>query len=70
MCLIYKHSFSIYLSRMVKLGQAPIDEAKFSVFVIDHYVVRFDIPVHDAHAVTVVQSLQQLVKIAPSKKKS
>ena len=50
---------------MVKLGQAPIDEAKFSVFVIDHYVVRFDIPVHDAHAVTVVQGPQQLVQISP-----
>jgi hypothetical protein len=33
------------------------------VFVIDHDVVRFDVPVHDAQAVAVVQSLQELVQV-------
>ena len=29
------------------------------------YVVRFDVPMHDAHAVAVVQGLQELVQIIP-----
>ena len=50
---------------MVELGQAPVDEPELSVFVIDHDVVRFDVPVHDPHAVAVVQSLEKLVQVVP-----
>ena len=50
---------------MVELGQAPVDESEFAVFVIDHHIVRLDVPVHDAQAVTVVQGLQELVQVEP-----
>ena len=33
---------------------------------VDHDVVWLDVTVHDPHAVTVVQSLQQLMKIKPN----
>ena len=53
------------ITRVIKLGQAPIDESEFAVFVIDHHVVRLDVAVHDAQAVAVVQRLQQLVQVEP-----
>ena len=31
---------------------------------VDHDVVRLDVPVHDAHAVAVVEGPQQLVEVA------
>ena len=48
---------------MIELGQAPVNEPQAPVLVIDHHVVRLDVPVHDPHAVAVVQSPQQLVQI-------
>lgn len=35
----------------------------FSILVIDHYIVRFDISVHDTHAMTVVKCSQQLIQV-------
>ena len=50
---------------MVKLCQSPVNQSQPPVFVINHHVVRLNVSVHDAHAVTVVQCTQQLVQIAP-----
>ena len=50
---------------MVELGQPPVNEPQSPVLVVDHDVVRLHVPVHDAHAVTVVQGTQQLVQIEP-----
>ena len=30
---------------------------------IDHDVVRFDVPVHDSHAVAIVESTEELVEV-------
>ena len=32
---------------------------------VDHDVVRLDVPVHDAHAVAVIESLQMLIQVVP-----
>lgn len=39
--------------------------AHLPLLMVDHNVVRLDITVHDAFAVTVVQSLQQLEDVVP-----
>ena len=52
---------------MIELSQAPVNEPQPPVLVIDHHVVRLDVSVHDPHAVTVVQSPQQLVQIKSEK---
>ena len=28
-----------------------------SVFMVNHYIVRLDVPMHDSHAVAIIQSL-------------
>ena len=48
---------------MVEFGQAPINEPELSVLVVNHNVVGLDVPVHDSHAVAVVQGLQELVEV-------
>ena len=50
---------------MVEFCETPIDESQLSVFVIDHHVVGLHVAVHDAHAVAVVEGLQQLVQVKP-----
>ena len=57
------HSNVVLLTRMIELGQAPVDESKLSVLVIDHDVVGLDVAVHDAEAVAIVECLQQLVQV-------
>ncbi len=52
---------------MIELSQAPVNEPQPPVLVIDHHVVGLDVSVHDPHAVTVVQSPQQLVQIKSEK---
>ena len=49
---------------MVELCQPPVNEPESPVFVVYHDIVRLDIPVHDAHAVAVVQGSQQLIEVA------
>ena len=49
---------------MVELCQAPVNEPEPSVLVVNHDVVRFHVPMHDPHAVAVVQGPQQLVQVA------
>ena len=43
---------------MVEFSQAPVNEAKFSICVINHYVVWFDVTMHDALRVAVVKCLK------------
>ena len=50
---------------MVELRQAPVDQSQSPVLVVDHHVVWLHVPVHNAHAVAVVQGPQQLVQISP-----
>ena len=48
------NSHIVLLVRVVKLGEAPIDEPQLSVSVVDAHVVRFHVAVHDAHGVAEV----------------
>ena len=59
------HPHVVLLAGVVELGQPPVYEPQSPILVVDHDVVRLHVPVHDAHAVTVVQGTQQLVQIEP-----
>ena len=48
---------------MVEFGQTPINESKFTIFVIDHNIVGLHVSMHNAHTVTIVEGFQQLVKV-------
>ena len=50
---------------MVELSKTPINETQFTLLVINHHIVRLHIAVHDAHGVTILESLQQLVNVVP-----
>uniref|UniRef100_A0AAG5D8W7 Secreted protein n=1 Tax=Anopheles atroparvus TaxID=41427 RepID=A0AAG5D8W7_ANOAO len=58
-------AYVVLLPGVVELGQAPVDQTQLAVLVIDHHVMGLHVAVHDAHAVAVVQCLQQLVQIVP-----
>ena len=53
---------------MIELCQPPVNEAQSPVLVVNHDIMRLDIPVHDTHTVTVVQCPQQLVQVKPENK--
>ena len=53
---------------MVELGEAPVDQTELPVLMVDHDVVGLHVSVHDAHAVTVVERLQEFVKVVPDGK--
>ena len=55
MAYMCKHT-RIYMYNVQTLTDLPVT-------VINHDVVRFDVPVHDTHTVTVVQCPQQFVEI-------
>lgn len=57
------HTHVVLGRRVVELSQAPVDQAQLSVFVVDHNVVRLDIAMHNALAMTKVQRLQQLQNV-------
>mmetsp|Transcript_12226 Transcript_12226/g.22110 ORF Transcript_12226/g.22110 Transcript_12226/m.22110 type:complete len:371 (+) Transcript_12226:309-1421(+) len=46
--------------RMVKLGQTPINQPQLPLLVIDHHIVRLDIPMHHPIGMTIIQSLEKL----------
>ena len=48
---------------MIKFSEAPINESKLFVIMINHDVVWLDISVHDASAVTEVECLEHLVDV-------
>lgn len=43
---------------MIELGQTPVYQAKFSKFMIYHYIMGLDISMHNALRMAVIQSLQ------------
>ena len=57
------YSNVVLLARVIELGEAPIDQTQLPILVINHHVVWLDIPVHDAHAVAVVQGLEEFVQV-------
>ena len=48
-----------------KKDRAGARAAYFSVLMVDHNVMRLHVAVHDALAVTVVQSLEELKNVVP-----
>ena len=48
---------------MVELREAPINQSKLALLVVDHDVVRLDVSVHDAVRVAVVQGLEELENV-------
>lgn len=57
------NAYVVFLTGVVKLGQAPVDEPQLPVLVVDHDVVGLHVPVHDAHTVAVIERLEQLVQV-------
>lgn len=53
----------VLLARVVELCETPVNESEFPILVIDHHIVWLDVPMHDAHAVAVVQGLEELVQV-------
>mmetsp|Transcript_3756 Transcript_3756/g.11185 ORF Transcript_3756/g.11185 Transcript_3756/m.11185 type:complete len:223 (+) Transcript_3756:676-1344(+) len=53
----------VLLVRVVKLSQPPVDDAELTLLVVNNNVVGLDVPVHDAIAVSIVESLQHLVHV-------
>mmetsp|Transcript_51395 Transcript_51395/g.111835 ORF Transcript_51395/g.111835 Transcript_51395/m.111835 type:complete len:285 (-) Transcript_51395:240-1094(-) len=49
--------------RVVKLGEAPVDQAQLALLVVDHDVVRLHVAVHDAVGMAVLERLEQLVDV-------
>lgn len=48
---------------VIELSQTPVNKPKLPIFVVNHDVVWLDVPVHDAHAVTIVEGLKQFVQV-------
>ena len=48
------------LTRVIELGQPPVDQPQLPLLVVDHHVVRLYISVHDAISVAEVQRFEQL----------
>mmetsp|Transcript_10761 Transcript_10761/g.16051 ORF Transcript_10761/g.16051 Transcript_10761/m.16051 type:complete len:226 (+) Transcript_10761:492-1169(+) len=57
------HPDIVLPSGVIELSQPPIDQPQHFLGMIDHHIVRLNISVHDAVAVTVVQRFQQLKHI-------
>lgn len=51
--------------RMIELRQTPINQPQFPALVINHNIMRLDIPMHDPLAMTKVQCLEQLIDVIP-----
>ena len=54
----------VLLARVVELSQPPVNQPEPPVLMVYHHIVRLHVPMHDAHAVAVVQSPQQLIEVA------
>mmetsp|Transcript_2789 Transcript_2789/g.5254 ORF Transcript_2789/g.5254 Transcript_2789/m.5254 type:complete len:360 (-) Transcript_2789:429-1508(-) len=58
-----RHSYIILLLRMIKLGESPVDESQRTRVMVNHHIVRFDIAMHDAARVAVVECFQNLINV-------
>lgn len=58
----------VLLAGVVEFGQAPVNESKLAVGVVDHNVVRLDIPVHDALRMAEIKRLEDLVHVVANVK--
>ncbi len=52
--------------RMVKLRQPPINQPQLPLLVINHDVVRLDIPMHHTIGMAIIQRLEQLKNVVPN----
>mmetsp|Transcript_4296 Transcript_4296/g.9737 ORF Transcript_4296/g.9737 Transcript_4296/m.9737 type:complete len:330 (-) Transcript_4296:185-1174(-) len=60
------HTDIVLPSRMVKLRQPPINQPQLPLLVINHDIVRLDIPMHDAIGMTIIQRLEKLKYVVPN----
>ena len=63
------HSHIIVLVGQIKLSKPPVDDAKFPSLMINHNVLRFNIPVHDAYWMAVMEPFQNLIQVIPAIKR-
>jgi hypothetical protein len=49
----------------IELSKAPVDEAQLAIGVVNHDVVRFDVAMHDALGVRVIECAKQLEHVVP-----
>ena len=57
------HADVVLSSRVVKFSETPINESELTLFMINHDIVRLDIPVHDSVGVTIIQCLEQFENV-------
>jgi len=55
-----RNSDVVLLTRVIELGESPIDKSQLAVSMVDHDVVGFHITMHDTTGVAVVKRLQDL----------
>lgn len=55
-----RNAHIILCASVVELSKAPINEPQLALLVVDHYVVGFDIAVHNTLAVTKIKRLAML----------
>mmetsp|Transcript_24785 Transcript_24785/g.44546 ORF Transcript_24785/g.44546 Transcript_24785/m.44546 type:complete len:298 (-) Transcript_24785:194-1087(-) len=60
------HADIILPPRMVKLRQPPINQPQLPLLVINHDIMRLDIPMHHPIGVTIIQRLEKLKNIIPN----
>lgn len=51
------HPHVVFLAWKVEFSQPPVDNPELLALVVDHDVLRFDVPMHDSVGVAVVQAL-------------
>mmetsp|Transcript_14032 Transcript_14032/g.21715 ORF Transcript_14032/g.21715 Transcript_14032/m.21715 type:complete len:307 (+) Transcript_14032:338-1258(+) len=61
-----RHTDIVLPSRMIKLGQPPINQPQLPLLMINHDIVRLDIPMHHPIRMTIIQRLEQLKYIIPN----
>mmetsp|Transcript_28940 Transcript_28940/g.41358 ORF Transcript_28940/g.41358 Transcript_28940/m.41358 type:complete len:280 (+) Transcript_28940:342-1181(+) len=61
-----RHTNIILPSRMIKLRQPPINQPKLPLLMINHDIMRLDIPMHHPIRMTIIQRLEQLKYIIPN----
>ena len=48
---------------MIKLGKTPVDQTQLTALMVNHHVMRFNIPVHDTIAMAELEGLKQFEDI-------